>query len=218
MTGIGAGAQTFSKLVDSCEPSFYEDLTYILTPSNTTKPADAAFTETSEKVPGIQPTGCASILKKYVNLNGDAPSLSTVWGELGPDEKTIGVYADGSKEYVRFRYNTGNKRRENKDQRQINAVKKETPIKYNAAYLQLVVGPKPADATSDVITPTMELCSGKTHADGKEMVFTFPEITLTDETQEIALDMTGVSGDYFNEDGTLGTEKVAYIYVYLNCV
>ncbi len=218
MTGIGAGAQTFSKLVDSCEPSFYEDLTYILTPSNTTKPADAAFTETSEKVPGIQPTGCASILKKYVNLNGDAPSLSTVWGELGPDEKTIGVYADGSKEYVRFRYNTGNKRRENKDQRQINAVKKETPIKYNAAYLQLVVGPKPADATSDVITPTMELCSGKTHADGKEMVFTFPEITLTDETQEIALDMTGVSGDYFNEDGTLGTEKVAYIDVYLKGV
>ena len=124
MTGIGAGAQTFSKLVDSCEPSFYEDLTYILTPSNTTKPADAAFTETSEKVPGIQPTGCASILKKYVNLNGDAPSLSTVWGELGPDEKTIGVYADGSKEYVRFRYNTGNKRRENKDQRQINAVRR----------------------------------------------------------------------------------------------
>ena len=64
----------------------------------------------------------------------------------------------------------------------------------------------------------MELCSGKTHADGKEMVFTFPEITLTDETQEIALDMTGVSGDYFNEDGTLGTEKVAYIDVYLKGV
>lgn len=218
MTGIGASAQTYSKLCDSCEPSFYEDLTYILTPSNTTKVADATFTETSEKVPGIQPTGCSSIFKKYVNLNGDAPSLNTVWGELGPDEKTIGVYADGSKAYVRFRYNASNQRREASNWRQINAVKKEKPVAYDAAYVQLVIGPKPADATSDVITPTMELCSGKTHAAGKEMVFTFPAITLTDETQEIVLDMTGVSGDYFNEDGTLGTEKVSYVDVYLNGV
>ena len=137
MMGFSGSAQVFTKLV---EPT--EDLTKILTLSNSTK------VET-KKLPGIAVTGSTD--HKNVLIKGEA-FKDNIYGKYGPDEETIGVYADGSSSFLRFRYNTGNKGR-NGESRQLNAVRKETVNEYANAYVKLFVGPKPAEATNDVLAP-----------------------------------------------------------------
>lgn len=69
--------------------------------------------------------------------------------------------------------------------------------------IRVVVGPKPADAASDKLNVTLKLTSGK---DGKGQnkaltaTYTFPEITLTDQMQELELVSTGVSGTYVSQN------------------
>ncbi len=178
MMGFSGSAQVFTKLV---EPT--EDLTKILTLSNSTK------VET-KKLPGIAVTGSTD--HKNVLIKGEA-FKDNIYGKYGPDEETIGVYADGSSSFLRFRYNTGNKGR-NGESRQLNAVRKETVNEYANAYVKLFVGPKPAEATNDVLAPRIEIVSAeevKGNGVRDTLVFTFPAVALTDEAQEIVLDMTG---------------------------
>lgn len=219
MTGIGASAQTFSKLVDSYDPSRYEDLTKIITPSNATSVSDANTKK--GKLPGVQIIG--SVDGKNVLVANETFQNQT-WGVLGPDGETIGAFYNEKDEagamkydYMRFRYNAGNKGRGG-ESRQINAVRKEVPNEYKTAYVEFVVGPKPAGATSDVLIPTLELVSAKDADNGNAryaMTFAFPEVTLTDETQTVAFDMTGVSGDWFAEDGSVKNFKVNYVDFYV---
>ena len=214
MMGFSGSAQVFTKLV---EPT--EDLTKLLTPSNATRVSDK--NTAAGKLPGIQVTG--SVDGKNVLVVDDVFKNQT-WGVLGPDGETIGVtYNDKNEDgtmkldYIRFRYNTGNKGRGG-ESRQLNAVRKEKPNDYSTAYIKLVVGPKPAEATSDVLTPTIELISVKDANNGDatyKMTFAFPEITLTDETQEVELDMTGVSGSYFDEEGAVKQLNINYVDAYI---
>ncbi len=204
--GLNAGAQAFVKLVESTE-----DITRLLTPSNSTKVE-------AKKLPGIAIQGSTdhkNILEKGAEFKDN------IYGKIGPDEKTIGVYADGSKPYLRFRYNAGNKGR-NGESRQINAVRKHVPEGYNECYVKFVVGPKAEGAESETLTPRLEFFSGKDADNGDAqytMSFAFEPITLTDETQEFEIDFNGnISGDYFEEDGTLKQVNIGYVDFYLDGV
>lgn len=212
LLGVSASAQTYSKLVEP-NPGLEgeKDLTSILTPSNTTKRTGI----TATKMPGIAIVGSED--HKNLLIDNEENALK-VWGKYGPDEKTIGVYADGSQSYVRFRYNLGNQARTGTMSRQINAAKKETLENYKIAYVKFMVGPKPADATTDVLTPRLEIETAK-GADNnpRYLVFTFAPITLTDETQEFFYETDAVSGEYLDADGTTSL-KSAYYDFYLDGV
>lgn len=204
--GLNAGAQAFLKIM---EPT--EDLTKILTLSNSTK------VEANKKLPGLAIQGSTD--HKNLLIPG-AEFKDNIYGKYGPDEKTIGVYADGSKEFIRFRYNAGNKGR-NGESRQLNAVTKHVPEGYNEGYVKFVVGPKAEGAASDQLVPRLEFVSAKDAANADAtytMTFAFEPVTLTEETQEFELDFTGVSGDYFAEDGSVKPFKIAYVDFYVDGV
>ncbi len=80
--GLNAGAQAFLKIM---EPT--EDLTKILTLSNSTKVE-------AKKLPGLAIQGSTD--HKNLLIPG-AEFKDNIYGKYGPDEKTICVYADGSK-------------------------------------------------------------------------------------------------------------------------
>jgi len=195
--GFSASAQTYVKVVET-NPGLDEekDITTCLTPSNKT-----SVNETDKKLPGFACQGTES--HKNLLIEGE-DFAHNIYGEYGPDGTTIGVYADGTKDYIRFRYNTGNKARyrSTAGSRMINALKKECHRGLNAAYIKLFVGPKPADATSDVITPKLVLAghTDATVAGSQAAVFTFAPITLTDESQVIFYDTKDMSGDLVDND------------------
>ena len=217
MLGFSADAQTWSKLVEPNPGLVGEnDLTSILTPSNTTKRKNIS----ASKAPGIDIVGSQDHKNLLIDNDDNAQK---VWGKYGPDEKTVGVYADGSETYVRFRYNLGNEPRLPYNgvdylSRQINAAQKETLEQYKVAYVKFMVGPKPADATTDVLTPRLEIETAK-GSDGvaQHLVFTFEPITLTDETQEFFYETEAISGTYMDPDGTTSL-KSAYYDFYLDGV
>ncbi len=90
------------------------------------------------------------------------------------------MYADGSKEFIRFRYNAGNKGR-NGESRQLNAVTKHVPEGYNEGYVKFVVGPKAEGAAaSDQLVPRLEFVSAKDAANADAtytMTFAFEPVT-----------------------------------------
>lgn len=201
MLSFSASAQTYSMLVET-NPGLEEecDLTKCLTLSNST-----SVNEAKKKLPGLQGVGTAS--HKNLLIAG-TDFAHNIYGEYGPEgtslAETIGVYADGSQPYVRFRYNTGNKARYRSvaGSRMINALKKECHRGVNTAWIKLYVGPKPADATSDVLTPKMVFCANTdAKMDGTDaLVLTFPAITLTDEPQTVFVDTKEVAGDLLTND------------------
>lgn len=68
--------------------------------------------------------------------------------------------------------------------------------------IRIVVGPKPADATSDKLNVTLIMRSAVDEAGQNKSLtatYTFPEITLTEEVQELELVSTGVSGNYITQ-------------------
>ncbi len=210
MIGFGVQAKRVT-IADGKEMATPADITTYLTNANST-------TVTASKVPGIVATGTTS--GKNLLVEGET-IVDNVYGMLGPDEETVGVYADGSQAYVRFRYNTNNKARTNDPDQAGNymipgfprAVPGFIPTNAEATF---VVGPKPEGATSDVLTPRIEYVS----ASEQLGVLNLDPITLTDETQTVTVKLVGEpTGAYFENQfkvpSTGKTEKNNYVDVYV---
>lgn len=225
---LGFSAQAKRVVISGSQQDTPENLTTLLTNSNST-------TVTDTKVPGLAIQGSTS----HSNLLVEGETIvDNVYGELGPDEETVGVYADGSKTYIRFRYNTNNKMRTSDPDlagnNQIPGFPRKRPSFIPLdGYITLVVGPKAADATSDVLTPRIEYVSAKnsdvvdgvgtgTNKEYKEVI-NFAPITLTNETQVVKVAMTGEpSGAYltnnYKDPGNNKNLNVNYVDVYVDGV
>ena len=216
--GLNAGAQTYTQYFATTT-----DMTKLLTPNN------GAVNEAEGKIPGIAVTGAPLSITPLVK---GAEFKDNLYGDYGPDEKTIGVYADGSKTYVRFRHNvkTAGRNGESTICDEIN--NKLSAKGWEIGYVKMIVGPKPADATSDVITLRMDLVSEKNGkkatVDGVEVTgsnktyavkTTLQTVTLTDEMQVVDLECpVNFAGAWYNNDlkdpVNKKTLKLNYIDVY----
>lgn len=202
------------------------DMTKLLTPSNSTSVSDA-------KLPGVAITGSQD--HKNVLIKGEA-FKDNVYGKYGPDEKTIGVYADGSAASVRFRFNVKNKGR-NGESNQCEGINNGlAKTGWELAYVKLIVGPKPEGATSDVLKVRMDLASEtnnkKATVDGEEVTGSnksytvsapLTPITLTNETQVLEIECpVEFTGEWYNNDCkdpiNKKTLKLNYVDVYVEDV